>query len=119
MDPTSIFMADGVWEFHIGLFCPLTFENVEICSADSGGTDLDDDIEGRCHFWLFGFLELQVFVVADDSWDKVSSLDCILCLAIDLLLTNDLHGCNLSANEISNDVYLQVCFVEDNNPAIM
>lgn len=63
--PACVFMADGVWQRDVGLFGPLAFEDVQVCSADASGADFDDYVEGPFYLRLRDVGGFEVFVVAD------------------------------------------------------
>ena len=76
-------MPNGVWELDLCLLFPLSFENVEVCSADTGCTNLDYDVEGGGDFWFGGCVHLEVLVVPDDADDlHVAHIVCVYLLSL-------------------------------------
>jgi hypothetical protein len=64
LHPSGVFVAQRVREGDTRLFLPLTFDNVEVGSAQAGATDADDDVERVSHRRFGDLLHLRVLAIA-------------------------------------------------------
>ncbi len=66
--PASIFVAEDVAEVGVLDRGPQAFDNVEVCTTETGCADFDDDIPRPCDLWIVDFIKERHFLVFVNSY---------------------------------------------------
>ena len=66
--PASVFVAEDVGEVGVLDRGPLAFDDVEVCTTETGCADFDDDIPRPCDLWIVDFIKGRHFLVFVNSY---------------------------------------------------